>query len=128
MSALFTWLGNLLLSVWRAFRTYLYWYYTSLLALAYVIYKSISLIGDMGIRVVQLVISILSYASGHSSDGCAPSGITTMLQIANTFFPLDEFFRLLFGLMILVWLPIGIYRFIRALVPEVFGWSLGHEG
>ena len=89
------------------------------------VYEGFTLIGDLTIQAVQKI-SDLASAAGSLSAPCG-GGLATILATANTFYPLDETLRMLAGLAA-IWVVLGMYRFIRSWMPEVWGFGFPSGG
>lgn len=74
-------------------------------------------------HIVPMVTVMLNVLSGLTTGDWSfepPSGITTFLQIANTFVPLEEFFSMLIVYGTLT-TSLAIYRVVKNLIPTEAG-------
>jgi hypothetical protein len=85
-------------------------------------WQGLDLIGHLTIRAFQILGAVVSTGLyGNAGDPCNPGQLGQIMAIANTFFPMDECLKMLFALVAGVWLPLGIYRFIKSWIPAVSG-------
>jgi hypothetical protein len=121
MTALFAWLGQFLSTVWSALLKYVVSFWSFVGVLIYLAYQGFVLLGNIMISVGQKLTDMFTGAS--SIAGSAPCGgdIAQVLATANTFFPVDETFRLMAAMLVGIWIPIGIYRMLKSWMPSVFG-------
>jgi hypothetical protein len=122
MEALFDWLGRQLSRLWDAVISVYSVFWALLLAWTYVVWKGLTLVTGMITTALTHSSDIIAYLHGQSSPS-APAGLATVLQLSNTFFPLDELFQLTAAYISLVMLPIGVYRFIKSWIPALAGGS-----
>jgi len=119
MTTLFAWLGDLFgfLGVWaqesfRVAKNYVtgFWGFgTAVVAIMWVVAQHI-------IPMLHLAIDTLNGIVTGSWDFTPPTGLTTVLMIANTFAPLDEFMSYLTAYGVLV-TSLAIYRMVKAWFP-----------
>jgi hypothetical protein len=120
MSSLFEWLGTVLVAMWGGFRKFFLSLWSFIAVLVYLAWQGFNLLGDMMIQLGQKLVDVIATGTVAGSAPCG-GGLTEVLAIANTFFPLDELLRMMAALMVGVWLPIGVYRIFRSLFPTIAG-------
>jgi hypothetical protein len=92
-----------------------------IIAVLYAAWRGLKLVGDLTIGAIQMGLSLVTEFDGWSAP-CG-AGIGNYLAIANTFYPLDETLQMIAALLVFVWMPIGIYRFIKSWIPMMAGGS-----
>jgi hypothetical protein len=123
MTGLFTWLGGVLRGFWEALKGFLTSFWGILIGLVASLTAFLHWLGD---KIGQLANFFVHIADGswHAAVG-SPCGseFGNILALANTFYPLDETLRLFFAMVVSVWLPLGIYRMVKSMIPEFEGGS-----
>jgi hypothetical protein len=118
MSALFDWLGDVIVGLWGALKKVFENWWALVIGILTSVYMFVEWLAGKVIEVFQSLATVISHGLGMSGDPCA-SGLASYMAIANTFFPVDETLRLLFALVSL-WLVIGLYRMVKSWLPAGF--------
>jgi hypothetical protein len=120
MTALFAWLGSVLRGLFEdGIRPWFTKFYLGVVigpAAASVVL--LAWLNQMIGRTTNFLVNLGDLGLG-ATDPCGGT-IASTLALANTFFPVDELLRMLFVLVVGVWLPIGGYRLAKSWTPGGF--------
>src|ERR1700730_5554573 len=111
MSAFFQWLLSGLFAIWDAFRRYLTSWWAAAIIIVGLAYAGLNLVGNMAIQAVTNLGHVFDHGFSPGYSGGASSYI---FAVANTFLPLDEALRMMAAMVVGVWLPLGLYKFVKS--------------
>jgi hypothetical protein len=111
MGAFFSWLLDGIYAVWDSFRRWLSSWWAACVIIVGLAYSGLNLVGNMAIMAVTNLGHVFDHAIDSGYSGGASSYI---FAVANTFFPLDESLRMMAAMLIGVWLPLGLYKFVKS--------------
>ena len=111
MGAFFQWLLNGLYAIWDAFRRIITSWWSAAIIIVGLAYAGLNLVGNMAITAV----TNLGHVFDHSiTPGYTGGASTYIFAVANTFLPMDEALRMMAAMVVGVWLPLGLYKFVKS--------------
>ena len=120
----FSWIGRTIKwgfeNTWTYFKEYFGGLWALLLLIGVFLTKAI----DYPIRMMNWVIARIDALHIPDYDFTLPLQLSSVMSVANTWFPLDEFVRYLASYIILL-LGLAAVRLIMRFIGKIFGFGLG---
>lgn len=111
MGAFFDWLSQIIIDIWDSTRSAITSWWAAAILLVGLAYSGLNLVGNMAI----MAVTNLGHVSDHAIDAGYSGGASTYIfAVANTFFPMDEALRMMAAMLLGVWLPLGLYKFVKS--------------
>jgi hypothetical protein len=111
MGAFFDWLSQVVIDIWDTCRTAITSWWAAMVIFVGLAYAGLNLVGNMAIQAATYLGSVVD---GSVNAGYSGGGSTYIFAVANTFFPLDEALRMMAAMVVGVWLPLGLYKFVKS--------------
>lgn len=118
MGAFFDWLSQVLIDIWDTTRAAITSWWAAMVIFVGLAYAGLNLVGNMAIQATTALGGLVDHSL---SAGYSGGGSTYIFAVANTFFPLDELLRMMAAMVVGVWLPLGLYKFVKSWLPALGG-------
>ncbi len=96
-------------------------YYAKFLAFLAMALAGLTLMKSLTVKMIAIMAGFFANANSAGGDPCPPGWLVEMCALGNTFFPLGECFQLLASMILVIWLPLFLYRLVKSWLPGIGG-------